>query len=209
MALTLQWQLKNCKTTFLKKGTRYSVVITQETRNEDNEIYTPVPISLCENYNSANGSVIHSVINKGESFINAGKGWKDFSEYKKKVENFLFRKETADWSQNLIDTQYRNGADDFQIDNFPIKAFLIPARTVTEYLCGDVDLDDKISVLDATTVQRYKCSMIRLSEKALMAADVDSDEKITILDATWIQRRLADMKAPEIIGEYFLSRIDD
>ena len=86
---------------------------------------------------------------------------------------------------------------------------MIPADTVTEGLIGDADLNNEITVTDATTIQRFDCQMIGLSEKALQLADVDLDEKVTILDATWIQRKVAGMMAPAAIGKTILLRNDN
>ena len=190
--------------TFLPKDTKYSVVITQEAKNEDDDNYTPVTVSVCENYNAAKGAKLHSVINPGESFINYGEGWKDFSTMKEDAEKVFFDRETSNYSPSLIQKTYPNGAKDFQVDNFPIKAFLIPASTVTEYMLGDADLDDDVDITDATYIQRHDAGIITLSEKALLAADVDEDDDVSVLDATKIQRWLNEMPAPANIGKSFL-----
>lgn len=195
---------------FLKKGTRYSIVISQETR-DDEGCYMPISVSVCTNFFASSGAVIHSVINEGESFIDQGqgKGWQDFSRLKEEAEAYFFSKATRGYSQEAIDARYPNGKKDFQVDNLPIKAFLIPADTVTEGLIGDADLNNEITVTDATTIQRSDCQMIGLSGKVLQLADVDLDEKVTILDATWIQRRVAGISAPDAIGKVILLRNDD
>lgn len=46
-----------------------------------------------------------------------------------------------------------------QVDNLPIKAFLIPARTVTECLLGDSDLNNDVDIIDATWIQRRILNM--------------------------------------------------
>lgn len=68
-------------------------------------------------------------------------------------------------------------------------------------LLGDANLDSVVDIMDATTVQRYDCKMIELSDDAELTADVDRDGVADIVDQTWIQRYNAGMKAPEGIGK--------
>ena len=65
---------------------------------------------------------------------------------------------------------------------------------VKPFVPGDVDGDGKVTIIDATWIQR-KLSDIRIPiEFNDAAADVDGDEKITIVDATTIQRWLLGLK---------------
>lgn len=61
----------------------------------------------------------------------------------------------------------------------------------TEYKKGDVDLDTKVSVLDATAIQKNLASLITLTEQQKKLGDTDGDSKLSILDATRIQKWLA------------------
>ena len=78
-------------------------------------------------------------------------------------------------------------------------------------LLGDVDLDDEISVIDITQLQRCQAGMCEYSTDDMVAADEDSwigsafpkyysdfnrDGERDILDATCMQRYLAGMKYP-------------
>ena len=56
---------------------------------------------------------------------------------------------------------------------------------------GDADGDGKVTVLDATRIQRYIANMIGENEISIQDADADGDGKVTVLDATRIQRVLA------------------
>lgn len=58
-------------------------------------------------------------------------------------------------------------------------------------LKGDSDLDGKVTILDATQIQRYLAKIIDETEINLANSKVDDDNKVTILDATQIQRYLA------------------
>lgn len=71
--------------------------------------------------------------------------------------------------------------------------------TAPTALLGDVDGDEKISILDATAIQRHlvKLPTASFNEKA---ADADESGKIEILDATAIQRYLVNLSTHEGIG---------
>lgn len=58
---------------------------------------------------------------------------------------------------------------------------------------GDPDMDGKITILDATQVQKYLAVLADFDELQEKRADYDLDNKITVLDATRIQKRLASL----------------
>ena len=60
-------------------------------------------------------------------------------------------------------------------------------------LKGDVNGDGKVSVVDATDIQKYIVQMISLNEEQLKAADVTGDGKIDIRDVTLIQKYLVEL----------------
>ncbi len=68
-------------------------------------------------------------------------------------------------------------------------------------LLGDADLDDKVNVKDATTIQKNVASLLILSADGKLAAEVDGDGKITVKDATAVQKWAADMNTGYAIGE--------
>ena len=67
-------------------------------------------------------------------------------------------------------------------------------------ILGDTDLDEKVTILDATAIQRTLASLPTNSYDK-KAADADEDGKVTILDATAIQRHLASLPTNQNIGE--------
>ena len=69
------------------------------------------------------------------------------------------------------------------------------------YLLGDADGDGDITVLDATTIQRYLADLSVSDTFNYQAACVGGGE-LTILDATRIQRYIAGFDDPYGIGEY-------
>ncbi len=74
---------------------------------------------------------------------------------------------------------------------------LVEQEVVPAYMLGDVSGDGKITVVDATLVQRAVADIIVLTNKERLVSDVNRDGKITVVDATIIQRFVA-----EIIKEF-------
>ncbi len=64
-------------------------------------------------------------------------------------------------------------------------------------ILGDVDGDDKVSIMDATEIQRHIAQLTTISEDRLTCADTDKDGKVSIIDATQIQRFIAQL-IPEL-----------
>ena len=60
-----------------------------------------------------------------------------------------------------------------------------------DYLLGDVNGDGKISVLDATLIQKYLAGLVTLSDTQKAAADVNGDGSVSVIDATLIQKYIA------------------
>ena len=58
-------------------------------------------------------------------------------------------------------------------------------------LYGDVNLDGRVTVKDATLIQKYLAGSTKLTGQALKNADVNADGKITATDVTTIQKYLA------------------
>ena len=67
-----------------------------------------------------------------------------------------------------------------------------------EVILGDTDGDGKVTILDATLIQRFLASEVVQSVLRFFCADADGDGSVTILDATCIQRFLA--KLPTALG---------
>lgn len=61
------------------------------------------------------------------------------------------------------------------------------------YIFGDVNGDGKVSILDATEIQKHLAELSSLNTNQLSVADVNGDGKISILDATQIQKYLAEL----------------
>ncbi len=68
-------------------------------------------------------------------------------------------------------------------------------------LLGDADLDQKITIKDATVVQKSAANLITLEGDAKLAADADKSEKINVKDATVIQKYVAGLAVDTPVGE--------
>ncbi len=68
-----------------------------------------------------------------------------------------------------------------------ISVFAVKAADTPLY---DVNLDGKVSILDATEIQKYLVHLTVLDEEQIKTADINGDEKISILDAACIQKYL-------------------
>ena len=77
------------------------------------------------------------------------------------------------------------------------------AIMINDYLYGDVDLDEDVTSIDVTLIQRYDCGMVDFDKVALVAGDFDHDGDITVIDVTWMQRFLADINIPATMGGMF------
>ncbi|MGN1138245.1 MAG: dockerin type I repeat-containing protein [Ruminococcus sp.] len=62
---------------------------------------------------------------------------------------------------------------------------------------GDVTLDGKLDITDATMIQKYCASMITFSSAQKNLADIDKSGAIDIADATYIQKKLAGLIADD------------
>ena len=70
-----------------------------------------------------------------------------------------------------------------------------------KYIYGDVDLNDAVTIADATMIQKYLSKFTTFSDVQKVLADVSDDSSITIKDATLIQKYLAKISATSKIGQ--------
>lgn len=68
-------------------------------------------------------------------------------------------------------------------------------------LMGDVDLDGKVTIKDASKIQKNSPGIINLSDRQIMASDVTGNTIIDVRDATTIQKFLAGVPYENCIGE--------
>lgn len=183
---------------FLRKGERYSVVITQ-THDSDDEELSDIVFSVA--IETDPGATVTGIINPGESFMMADGQWYDMADNVTKSHwiDMVYEETIAEWGEEDFNESVPRGKDGIAIDNFPIKAFLVPTA-VHGYPLGDADCDYAVTVLDATAIQRKIASM-KVDPFSEINADVDKDKYVTIFDASYIQRYLATLPCPEGIGK--------
>ena len=68
------------------------------------------------------------------------------------------------------------------------------------FLRGDADGDGRVTVIDATVIQKVRAS-IEVKSFDELAADVDDDNVVSVLDATYIQKSLAHIDIDYAVGE--------
>lgn len=69
------------------------------------------------------------------------------------------------------------------------------------YYIGDADLDGRISVKDATKIQKHLAKLLTLDEIPLTLADANNDTKVSVKDATQIQKYIAGFKDILFVGD--------
>ncbi|MGN1050709.1 MAG: starch-binding protein, partial [Acutalibacteraceae bacterium] len=79
----------------------------------------------------------------------------------------------------------------------PSSSETIPAGTL---ILGDVNLDDEISIKDATEIQKHIALLSSISAKGLQCADVNGDGYVNVKDGTAIQKYLAKIDTGYAIG---------
>ena len=72
-----------------------------------------------------------------------------------------------------------------------------------KYLYGDVDMDTRVTVKDATAIQKHAAELMMITDIALAVADVDGNGSVNVKDATAIQKFAAELIEGFIAGEYY------
>ena len=110
-----------------KKGEKYSVVITQTHKADNGSVkYSEIYGKIINTYASKDVT-IKTVINEGESYVYKNGKWTDLAEHGKELVKALYDEELNNCTEEEFAENYPNGIKDFGVDNYPIKAFLIPA----------------------------------------------------------------------------------
>ena len=68
------------------------------------------------------------------------------------------------------------------------------------YLIGDSDLDGRITIKDATRIQKHIAKMLTLDNIPLTLSDADGDGRVSVKDATQIQKFIAGFKDILYVG---------
>ncbi len=94
------------------------------------------------------------------------------------VEGFVIKGYTNSLAESYADA---NGFEFISV------GYMEPEST----LLGDIDCDGKLTVRDATALQKYVAGMVGLNTQDKINADFNEDGKINVRDATAIQKRIA------------------
>lgn len=76
-----------------------------------------------------------------------------------------------------------------------------PEVTPETAILGDADLNLKVNVKDATTIQKHTAGILALEGIALECADANRNEKVNVQDATAVQKAVANISNTTGIGE--------
>ncbi len=80
---------------------------------------------------------------------------------------------------------------------------LVPKTPTLYYLLGDVNGDQKITVSDATSIQKIVAGLLTFQgDIAKLCLDADQNNSVNIKDATMIQKHIAGLEANANIGTY-------
>ncbi len=86
-------------------------------------------------------------------------------------------------------------------------AFSVSAEQVKLY--GDANGDGKVSILDATLIQKHLAHLDYIADENCPLSDVNSDNKISVLDATTIQKYLVGLDKDSRTGKPYKAVTDD
>ena len=112
----------------LKKGDRYSVVLTMRRAADENEnmVYTEVFPYSTEFFE---GMTVKGIINEGESYFCIDGKWSDMSSRKDELAGKAFEQCSEEYKTNKSLPEFElKGKDKFTVDNYPIKTILAPAK---------------------------------------------------------------------------------
>ena len=185
---------------FLKQGEKYSVVITMTMQDDDGELNYGRIYSFMAMPQA--GVSLNAVVNPGESYAYTDGKWTDWFEIKGGIEESLYQSAVEEYgSEEEFLKRIPLGKDFVKVDNLPIKAYLVPAADESSYIRGDADGDGKVTITDATMIQKYIAEYEMPENFQPEACDINGDDRITISDVTEIQRYLAGFDNIYHIGE--------
>ena len=108
---------------FLKKGEKYSVVLTTKYQSGDDEKYTNIFPFMFNLYTTQ----MCGVINKGESYFYKDGTWNDVVNRKSAMIDYAYEYCNNVRAYAPLLAMNFDGKDGFTIDNYPIKAISVPA----------------------------------------------------------------------------------
>lgn len=187
---------------------------------------TPVPPSYTVTYNANGGSVspasksINASFNKWTAdAAGAGTSYSPGTVYTDNSELTLYAQWTSP-AAGALPAPKRSGysfkgwytdasggtevtSDTIIMKNTIIYAHWSEESQTDKYLLGDADQDGKVTVKDATKIQKHVAKILTFTGLALKSADADEDGKISVKDATIIQKYVAKISVPNSrVGQF-------
>lgn len=111
------------------------------------------------------------------------------------------------YDSNMSQDTHTYGSETYRPDNNVQYDYFVLDKadnicvSADKYMLGDFDMDDKITIMDVTCIQR-DIAKIAQEKVDFVAGDVNSDGEIDIMDATFVQRYIAKIDDGLGIGTY-------
>ncbi len=106
---------------------------------------------------------------------------------------------TTELSEPTVPSSSQNGTTDAQVASTPAESATVTisnsstAPVDQPLVFGDVNLDGRVNIKDATTLQKHLAKLLTLNDRNLSVADTNRDGRVTIKDATTIQKKIANL----------------
>lgn len=111
----------------LKKGERYSVVLTMKRSGDDGSVVYTETFPYSTKFST--GLNVKGIVNRGESYLYHDGKWTDMSEMKDSLIEKAYRQLNEKLgSKETFTSISLDSKDTFTIDNYPIKAILAPNK---------------------------------------------------------------------------------
>ncbi|MDE7122310.1 MAG: dockerin type I repeat-containing protein, partial [Oscillospiraceae bacterium] len=95
----------------------------------------------------------------------------------------------ADW-QNVAISEQDNSKMESGGNESIFKANMHYIPVSDEIIAGDVDLDEKTTILDVVILQKYLLNQYRLTEQEYARADLNQDSVVNIYDLCILKKNL-------------------
>jgi len=93
-----------------------------------------------------------------------------------------------------------SSAGDSESTTATVTATQAESSELITYIIGDADVDGRITVKDATIIQKHVAKLLTLNDVQLILADANADENVSVKDATQIQKFVAGFKDILYVG---------
>ncbi len=102
------------------------------------------------------------------------------------ITDYTISKLTDEIGVQIVTVSYKGFSKTFEV-------IVSDSSIKPELIIGDVDDDGRVTIIDATFIQRHIAQLTTIDVDRLECADTDKDGKVSIIDATMIQRFIAQL----------------